>query len=192
MILLLVWSWVSYQQLSTTDQSKFCLVVDKAPTLLKLDHPVVRYITKNRVVYRDKIVQAAPKPKPKVEPEPAPPPPPQEAPPPPKPVAENPDYLKELLYRIEVGRRYPPQSVRYGEEGSALIQFRILPDGRLKNIEVSRSSGYPRLDQGALEAVARVSPYDPIPPGDIARLRQEGKEYWDLKVEVAFGLTDKK
>jgi len=51
--------------------------------------------------------------------------------------------------------KYPAASRRLGEQGKVLLEVLILTDGTVGEIGVKRSSGYPRLDQAALEAVRR-------------------------------------
>lgn len=48
---------------------------------------------------------------------------------------------------------YPKISRRRGEEGKVLLRVRILTDGRADTVEIAESSGHPRLDEAALEAV---------------------------------------
>jgi len=73
------------------------------------------------------------------------------APPAPPPKVElpiaNADYLQNPV------PPWPRMSQRLGERG--LVQVRVLigTDGRAKKAEVSRSSGYPRLDQASVDAV---------------------------------------
>lgn len=50
---------------------------------------------------------------------------------------------------------YPRQSLRLNEEGTVLMSLYILSDGTVGEIRLKRSSGYPRLDQAALETVKR-------------------------------------
>lgn len=57
--------------------------------------------------------------------------------------------------------KYPPQSRRMGEEGKVVLRVLINERGRADRIEIQQSSGSPRLDQAAREAVqlARFKPY---------------------------------
>ena len=48
---------------------------------------------------------------------------------------------------------YPIESRRRREQGTVRLRVVITPDGRVKTIEVARSSGFDRLDQAALRAV---------------------------------------
>lgn len=50
---------------------------------------------------------------------------------------------------------YPALSRRLREEGRVLFDVYILPDGSVGQIKLKRSSGFPRLDEAALEAVRR-------------------------------------
>lgn len=51
--------------------------------------------------------------------------------------------------------RYPAISRRLGERGKVLLEVLILTDGSVGEIAVKTSSGFPRLDSAALEAVRR-------------------------------------
>jgi protein TonB len=50
---------------------------------------------------------------------------------------------------------YPSLSRRAGEAGSVLLQVHVSAEGRAQEVSVSRSSGFPRLDAAALQAVRR-------------------------------------
>lgn len=62
---------------------------------------------------------------------------------------------------------YPRLSRRLREEGTVLLQLLIEADGRISELEVFQSSGFPRLDQAALEAV-RQWRFEPARQGDTA------------------------
>ena len=73
--------------------------------------------------------------------------------PPPKPIIKAPPSVS---LRID-GKRcrapeYPSVSNRLGEQGSVVLQLLVGPDGKVKDSKIVRSSGYPRLDEAALEA----------------------------------------
>ena len=46
---------------------------------------------------------------------------------------------------------YPPGEIRAGNEGNADIEVYVLPNGRVGDARIVRSTGHPRLDQAALE-----------------------------------------
>jgi protein TonB len=50
---------------------------------------------------------------------------------------------------------YPPLARRFGEEGKVLLRVFVEPGGRPSQVEIKSSSGSPRLDQAAQEAVWR-------------------------------------
>jgi protein TonB len=45
---------------------------------------------------------------------------------------------------------YPATSIRLNEEGKVKLLVYVLPDGRVGDVKVSRSSGYARLDASAM------------------------------------------
>ena len=128
--------------------------------------PVRRHITPERAV-----VAAAPTPAPApfvvapppepMPPEPAPvavaPPvaaPP--APPPPAPAAPRnlPTSSVEYLEPLQV--EYPRLSKRLGETGIVMLRIFIDEAGRVRDAQVGRTSGHPRLDDAAMAAVQKA------------------------------------
>ena len=51
--------------------------------------------------------------------------------------------------------RYPPISMRMGEQGTVLVQVLVSDKGVAKDVQIKTSSGFFRLDNAALEAVVR-------------------------------------
>ncbi|MBB1059392.1 energy transducer TonB [Marilutibacter spongiae] len=51
--------------------------------------------------------------------------------------------------------RYPATSLRRGETGTVLVRATIGVDGRPRQLDIARSSGYRRLDRAAMDAVRR-------------------------------------
>lgn len=49
---------------------------------------------------------------------------------------------------------YPRLSLSLGEEGQVVLRVRVSAEGAVLGVDVSRSSGYPRLDEAARRAVA--------------------------------------
>jgi protein TonB len=62
---------------------------------------------------------------------------------------------QDLKTASRVEPTYPPVSRRNGEEG--IVRLKVLVDekGRPKEVQVARSSGFPRLDEAAKQAVSR-------------------------------------
>lgn len=50
-----------------------------------------------------------------------------------------------------VAPNYPPRSIALEEEGTVQLLVYVLPDGRVGDVQVSRSSGFARLDSAALK-----------------------------------------
>lgn len=50
---------------------------------------------------------------------------------------------------------YPATSIRLNEQGKVLLLIYVLPDGKVGEVKVSRSSGYPRLDASAMREAKR-------------------------------------
>lgn len=90
------------------------------------------------------------------EPQPAPPPiaaPVTAAPAPPAPPPKLELPIADADYLQNPPPAWPRMSQRLGERG--LVQVRVLigADGRARKAEISRSSGFPRLDQASIDAV---------------------------------------
>lgn len=60
---------------------------------------------------------------------------------------------------------YPALSRRLGEQGRVMLDVYILPDGSVGEIKLNKSSGFPRLDNAALQAV-KTWKYVPARRGD--------------------------
>lgn len=50
---------------------------------------------------------------------------------------------------------YPRAAKRMGEQGRVMLRAHVLPSGQPESVEVKATSGSPRLDEAALEAVRR-------------------------------------
>ena len=72
-------------------------------------------------------------------------------------------YLQGLKRRIELIWKYPETARRDGLQGSLIMRFSIGKSGKLENVEVLRSSGYPMLDEAATQALKDANPYNPLP-----------------------------
>ena len=62
---------------------------------------------------------------------------------------------QDLKTNKRVEPAYPPQSRRAGEEGSVLVRILVDERGVPRDVQVAKSSGFPRLDQAAMEAVRK-------------------------------------
>lgn len=107
-----------------------------------------------------------PEPVPEVLPPPAPPvvaevPQPAPAPPPPLIPPRPADYLNNPK------PPYPALSRRLHEEGVVQLRILVNPDGSVARLELIKSSGYPRLDESAMNTVQSSWKFEPA--------RQAGK-----------------
>src|SRR5579883_890846 len=76
---------------------------------------------------------------------------PVEAPPQPRPSAHVPPVVKASGCREP---EYPPSSARLGEAGRVVLALLVGVDGRVTDSKVEQSSGFPRLDEAAREALS--------------------------------------
>ena len=57
------------------------------------------------------------------------------------------------LYRINPPPKYPALAIRRGYQGTVLLEVLVDKNGRVGDLQVFKSSGYPVLDKKALAAV---------------------------------------
>jgi protein TonB len=62
---------------------------------------------------------------------------------------------QDLKTSNRVDPTYPPASRRAGEQGTVRLKVLVDTNGRPANVEVSQSSGFPRLDEAAVQAVRK-------------------------------------
>lgn len=77
---------------------------------------------------------------------------------------------------------YPPLARRLREEGKVVLRAFVTPDGAAGQVELRTSSGFPRLDQAARDAVSRWK-FVPARRGD------ETVGAWVL-IPIVFNLND--
>ncbi|KYP12884.1 MAG: hypothetical protein A0129_00315 [Limnobacter sp. CACIAM 66H1] len=112
-----------------------------------------------REVAQEPVQQAAPTP-------PAPPSAPvQQATPAPEAPAPVTPPRTDAAHLNNPAPQYPALSRRLGEQGRVMLDVYILPDGSVGEIKLNRSSGFPRLDNAALQAV-KTWKYVPAKRGD--------------------------
>jgi len=98
-------------------------------------------------------------------PPPEPPPAPVAVEPPAPAPAEVRPPIFNAAYLDNPQPRYPPLSRRIGEQGRVLLRVLVTPRGSAQEIEVRASSGHPRLDDAARDAV-RQWKFVPAKRGD--------------------------
>jgi len=80
--------------------------------------------------------------------------------------------------------RYPSPDIREGNEGNADVEVYVLPNGRVGDARIARSSGFERLDQSAIDEAKRNWRLIPATRGG------EPVAQW-YKVRVTFKLTNR-
>ena len=73
------------------------------------------------------------------------------------------DYLELLRRWISRFQHYPEEAEKQGQRGVVLLDIDIARDGTVLDVRVARSSGYPLLDEAALQTVRDSSPVPPFP-----------------------------
>jgi protein TonB len=96
-----------------------------------------------------------------------------ETPPAPTPVAPSDSgktvpEMSNVAYLVQPSPHYPPESRRIHEQGLVVLRVLIDEAGHAKLVEVYRSSGHPRLDEAARNAVSRAV-FKPFMDGGVAR-----------------------
>ncbi len=88
------------------------------------------------------------------------------------------NYPGKVAAKLRRALKYPKSAVS-GGSGQAQVAFTVLADGSASGIRLVSSSGSPVLDQAAMEAVRRASPFPAIPP-------EAGRKQWPFTVPVLF------
>jgi protein TonB len=78
---------------------------------------------------------------------------------------------------------YPPASKRDGEQGAAEVEVYVLPNGRVGDVRIARTTGYERLDRAAIQEARQSWRFKP------ATRAGEAVAQW-YKVRVVFKLTE--
>lgn len=92
------------------------------------------------------------------------------------------DYFEMVRLRIESHKRYPNAAKRRQIEGRVTVRFVIEPDGRISSLKIVKSTRHRALDQAALSAVKKASPF-PKPPKNLF------KRSISLEITIMFELT---
>ena len=98
-------------------------------------------------------VAVAPAPSPIRAPVATTPAPPVAAPAPPVATAGE---TRRLAYDGELHARYPAAALRAREQGTVLLRVLVDAQGRVDRVEIARSSGHPKLDAAARDAVSKA------------------------------------
>lgn len=80
----------------------------------------------------------------------------------------TPEYIGLIQQKIDTYFTYPLEAQSNGWEGIVKVKFTLTADGRIKDIDIAESSGYPLLDAAAILAIKDASPY-PAPASTAAK-----------------------
>ena len=72
-------------------------------------------------------------------------------------------YESDLRNRIEGSLKYPTSLRRRRIQGSSMLRIQIPSQGGQVTVEITKSSGFPELDELALQAAMTATPF-PAPP----------------------------
>jgi len=81
---------------------------------------------------------------------------------------------------LDSNKKYPLLSLQRRQEGTPVVEFTILKNGTVTNLNVT-SSGFRLLDREAQKIVIKSSPFPPIPDSI-------GKKNIDLRIPINFNL----
>jgi protein TonB len=93
------------------------------------------------------------------------------------------EYLGSVRRHISQFKRYPAEALRAKQQGTVLVTFVLARDGTVLDARIERGSGFPLLDQAALDMLHNASPVPALRAsytGDRARL--------DIPVDFAISL----
>jgi protein TonB len=98
------------------------------------------------------------------------------------PVNETERYLAEIRDQIARQQTYPAPSRSFREEGSVRIRLTLNRSGSVVKIELMEASPYKRLNDAAMRAATKASPFRPFP--DEVKF-----ETWRITLPVRFTLA---
>jgi protein TonB len=98
------------------------------------------------------------------------------------PVNETERYLAEIRDQIARQQTYPAPSRSFREEGTVRIRLTLNRSGSVVKIELMEASPYKRLNDAAMRAATKASPFRPFP--DEVKF-----ETWKVTLPVRFTLA---
>ena len=91
-------------------------------------------------------------------------------------------YLNSLQLLIASAKQYPESARKFGMEGKATVQFIVMSNGEVKDIQFISKTNYPILNEEAINAVKRAAPFSGF-PDDI------GKPFLEIVLPFRFKLN---
>ncbi len=82
---------------------------------------------------------------------------------------------------IHLGEQYyPPESKRLGEQGTCLVRITVTAQGEIRDVTLTKSAGYPRLDQACVDGFKGARMRPAIRDGKPVTLTKEIPVKWTL------------
>ena len=92
-------------------------------------------------------------------------------------------YLNALQVLIASTKKYPEAARNSGMEGRATIQFIVMKNGEVKDIQFISKTNYPILNKEAVNAIKRAAPFSRIPD-------EIDKSYLEIVLPFRFKLNE--
>jgi len=70
------------------------------------------------------------------------------------PVVVRTKVRADPAHPVHIGENYPAESKRRHEEGVCKVQLTVTADGAIRDVNLTKSTGFPRLDQACLDVFA--------------------------------------
>lgn len=92
-------------------------------------------------------------------------------------------YLGTLQKLIASAKQYPESARQSGREGKVTVQFTVLKNGAVKNVQLVSKTNYPELNEEAIAAVKRAAPFSGLP-------EEIDKSFLDIILPFRFKLNE--
>lgn len=89
--------------------------------------------------------------------------------------------LSILHVAIQKKQQYPASAMQMEREGRVGVKFKLMPDGSIQGLQMTKSSGTTSLDSAALKAVAEAAPF--------SHIEKYVKQPEDYTIDVVFELA---
>jgi TonB family protein len=73
------------------------------------------------------------------------------------------DYLLGVIQKLS-RYRFTPQAREASEAGMVVTRVTVARDGRVLDVVLAKSSGFPNLDRGVIDTIRQASPFAPLSP----------------------------
>lgn len=91
-----------------------------------------------------------------------------------QPIQSHPIHLGEQYY--------PSESRRLGEQGTCLVKITVTAEGEIHDVTLTKSTGYPRLDQACIDGFKDAHMLPAIRDGKAVTLTKEIPINWTLNI----------